>query len=255
MTSLKRLLFCATDKEIFDAYFSSPQHFNEATLLDTGAERGIFYSVHEDRETLADALSSQIFSYADLRKIESHFEKAGRADRRTAVSLDVSIDQAELKNATQEIIAKALGDETITANAVGQDGYAINVAYTELDFGATRFRQRREREANISVSNESGKTILRLPATVKARGIADELVNIVEKNRKDKIPREDIDLSSFSDHDMRTRFFTMLISTLPDSQPNNVLRVRVERLDQASGAALEDEDEKRKQKKRKCSAW
>src|ERR1017187_9864800 len=177
MTSLKRLLFCATDKEIFDAYFSSPQHFNEATLLDTGAERGIFYSVHEDRETLADALSSQIFSYADLRKIESHFEKAGRADRRTAVSLDVSIDQAELKNATQEIIAKALGDETITANAVGQDGYAINVAYTELDFGATRFRQRREREANISVSNESGKTILRLPATVKARGIADELVN------------------------------------------------------------------------------
>jgi hypothetical protein len=158
-----------------------------------------------------------------------------------------------LKKAAQEIISKSLEDETITASPSGQHGYEISVAYSELDFGATRFRQRREREANISITNEGGKTVLRFPATVKARGVVDEFVNAVERNKKAEIPREEIDLSSFSDPEIRTRFFTLLISTLPDSQPNNVLRVRVEKLEKQLGVLLEDDGEKEQAKEEMLS--
>ena len=243
MPDAKRLLFCATDKEIFDAYMSAPQHFNENTLLSTGAERNIFYSSKDDREQLADVLSIQIFSFEDLRKIESYFEKAGRADRRTAISLNVSLSPEELKEVAREIIEKAPDGESIVGTPIGKIGYAIDVAYSELDFGATRFRQRREREANISVEVEEGRTVLRLPATVKARGIADEFVSIVAKNKKKDVPKDEIELSSFSDPDMRNRFFTSLISNLPDSKLENVLRVRVEKLETQQNSDLDDEEE------------
>ena len=243
MDSSKRLLFCATDKEIFDAYMSSPQHFNESYLLAVGIERGIIYSDKDSRESLADALSSQILSFADLRKIESHFEKAGRADRRTTVSLDIALTPAEMAQFAQEVVAKAVEGETVVASPRGKDGYSINVAYSELDFGATRFRQRRDREADISVTSEAGKTVLRLPASLKARGIVDQFVSEVEKGKLAQIPREDIDLSQIMSSDLRTKFFTSLITNLPDSKLDNVLRVKVERLEKRPDSELEEDDD------------
>jgi hypothetical protein len=196
----------------------------------------------DDRESLADALSAQIFSYADLRNIEAYFERAGRADRRTAITLDIELSQDELKAFAQEVVGAAAEDESITANPVSDDGFAINVAYSELDHGATRFRQRREREANINITSEAGNTTLRLPATIKARAVADQFINFVEKTKKASIPREEIDLSSFADPDLRTKFFTTLITTLPDSKLNNVLRVRVEKLEKQTAAFKDDEE-------------
>ena len=130
----------------------------------------------------------------------------------------------------------------ITANPVASDGFAINVAYSELDHGATRFRQLREREANISVTSEGGNTTLRLPATIKARAVADQFINLVEKTKKTSISREEIDLSSFIDPDTRTKFFTMLITTLPDSKLDNVLKVRVEKFEKQPTTFKDDEE-------------
>jgi len=93
----------------------------------------------------------------------------------------------------------------------------------------------------------------KLPATVKARSVANEFVDIVEKNKESTISREEIDLSSFTDPDMRTRFFTTHISTLPDSQLDNVLRVRVEKLEKPVGSALEDDEEKEEAKEEMLS--
>lgn len=243
MTDSKRLIFSATDKEIFDAYMSAPQHFNEGYLLDAAVERGIFYSVNDSRELLADALSSQVLSYDDLRRIEVHFEKVGRADRRTTVSLDVSLTQDELAKFSHELVAEADEGESVVAAPRGKDAYAINVAYSEVDFGATRFRQRREREADLTIASEGGKTVLRMPSTLKARSLADRFVSAIEKGKLAPVPREDIDLSQIADPAKRTEFFTSLITGLPDSKLENVLRVRVERLDPGSKSDLDEDDE------------
>jgi hypothetical protein len=52
-----RPLYCATDKELFDALASSPQHFSEPTLLELAKKRGIFYSPLADRMQLCSDIS------------------------------------------------------------------------------------------------------------------------------------------------------------------------------------------------------
>jgi hypothetical protein len=42
------LLYCATDKEIFDALASSQLHFSGSTLLGMAKKRSIFYSAQTD---------------------------------------------------------------------------------------------------------------------------------------------------------------------------------------------------------------
>jgi hypothetical protein len=157
--------------------------------------------------------------------------------------LDVSLSTAEIAQFAQEIASKASEGETVVASPRGKEGYSINVAYSELDFGATRFRQRREREADISISSEDGKTVLRLPATLKARSVVDQFVSAAEKGRLTQIHREDIDLSQILSADLRTKFFTMLITSLPDSKLDNVLRVRVERFDRQLSSEIEEDDD------------
>ena len=45
-----RFLYCATDKEIYDALASAPLHFSEATLLELAKKSGGFFSLHRQSE-------------------------------------------------------------------------------------------------------------------------------------------------------------------------------------------------------------
>ena len=46
----EQLLYCATDKEIYDLLIASKQSITEGILLSIARERGIFYAPRETRE-------------------------------------------------------------------------------------------------------------------------------------------------------------------------------------------------------------
>src|SRR5258708_3378456 len=68
------LLYCATDKELFDVLMSSKQHFGERTLLNLARNRGILCSFSDDRIDLADKLSLMIFGHHEILAIQDEFE-------------------------------------------------------------------------------------------------------------------------------------------------------------------------------------
>ena len=60
------LLYCATDKEIYDVLMSAKQRINPAVILELAKDRGIFYSSTDTRETLVHSLSLLPHDYHDL---------------------------------------------------------------------------------------------------------------------------------------------------------------------------------------------
>ena len=100
-----KLIFSVSDSEIFDAYMSAPSHFTENVLLEEGRRRSIFYSKHEDSASLARKLSRQVYGYRELQPIEEYFSQIGRADKTSAIQIDGSLSQAELKSVAEELAA------------------------------------------------------------------------------------------------------------------------------------------------------
>src|ERR1035441_1157236 len=92
-----RLLYCATDKELFDVLMSSKQHFGERTLLNLARNRGILYSFSDDRIDLADKLSLMIFGHHEILAIQEEFERAGRGEKTTSFRINTELTPTEIK--------------------------------------------------------------------------------------------------------------------------------------------------------------
>src|ERR1700735_5079597 len=154
------LLYCATDKELFDVLLSGKKQFGERTLLNLARNRGILYSSSDDRIELADKLSVMIFGFHEIRAIQDEFERAGRGEKTTSFRINTELTPGEIKEIADEYRDTAGDDEKIVTHSVGHTGVAVDLKYTETDFSKTRLRQRQTREAHIEFRVEKGYTIL-----------------------------------------------------------------------------------------------
>ena len=221
-------LYCATDKELFDVLMSSKQQFNENTMLALGRSRGIFLSDNDDRVALADKLSLMVFGSHEIRAIQAEFEKAGRGEKTTSFRLNTELSIGEIKQIADEY-KEAVGDEEkVITYGVGSNICAVDLKYTETDFSKTRLRQRQSKEAHLEFKVEKGHTIVTLPATEKARTAAVALSERLYAKKQMNIDLEKVDLSNIDDANLRTAFFTRLISRLPSCKLQNVTRVKVD---------------------------
>jgi len=66
-----------------------------------------------------------------------------------------------------------------------------------------------------------------MPATDKAKRVLEALKENVERRRKEKIQEEVIELGGLTSAELRSKFFTRLISTLPGFKLKNVMNLRV----------------------------
>lgn len=208
------LLYCATDKEIYDVLMSSRQRISPAVILELAKDRGIFYSSKDSRETLVDSLSLLTHDYNDLNIILDQREHAGRAEKITSVTLNAALTIEDIKEIAKEYIADSPSDEKATAHQKGTDQYVVNVKYSEIDYSKTRLVQRTPKEAGIEFHVEGDKTIVRMPANAKAKEIVSDLKDRLDGRKKADIPTELIEISEFSTAAQRTQFFTSLISSL-----------------------------------------
>lgn len=224
------LLYCATDKEVYDVLMSAKQRINSAVVLELAKDRGIFYSSKDTRETLVHNLSLLTHDYHDLNIILDQREHAGRAEKMTSITLNAALTVEEIKEVAKEYIAESPPDEKVTSHSKGTDQYVINVRYSEIDYGKTRLVQRTSKEAGIEFHVEGDKTIIRMPANAKSKEIVGNLKNRLDSKKKVDIQADSIEISEFSTAAQKTQFFTSLISTLKGFKLDNVTSVKVEPL-------------------------
>lgn len=240
------LQYCATDKEIYDALMSAKQKVGEKVLLELAKDRGIFFSAKDSREDLISAISLLPHDYHDLNTLLEQREHSGRQEKLTSVTLPEALTIEEIKEVLKEYTAESPPDERVTHHAKGNDQVVATVKYSDIDYGKTRLIQRTPKEAGIEFHIEKNKTIIRMPANDRIKGVFGKLKEKLDTKRKKEIPAIRIEIGEFESPALRTEFFTALISDLNGFSLKNVTSVKVERLKQESEEGeldLEDDQE------------
>ncbi|MBS3021651.1 hypothetical protein DJFAAGMI_04425 [Comamonas sp. PE63] len=224
------LQYCATDKEIYDALMSAKQKISEKVLLELAKDRGIFFSPKDSREDLIGAISLLPHDYHDLNTLLEQREHQGRQEKLTSVTLPEALTIEEIKEVLKEYTADSPPDEKVTHHAKGNDQVVATVKYSDIDYGKTRLIQRTPKEAGIEFHIENNKTVIRMPANDRVKGIFGKLKDKLDAKRKTEIPAIRIEIGEFESPALRTEFFTILISDLSGFSLKNVTSVKVERL-------------------------
>ena len=240
------LQYCATDKEIYDALMSAKQKISEKVLLELDKDRGIFFSPKDSREDLISAISLLTHDYHDLNTLLEQREHQGRQEKLTSVTLPEALTVEEIKEVLKEYTTESPPDEKVTHHAKGNDQVVATVKYSDVDYGKTRLIQRTPKEAGIEFHIENNKTVIRMPANDRIKGIFGKLKDKIDAKRKTEIPAIRIEIGEFESPALRTEFFTTLISDLKGFALKNVTSVKVERLKQEPEEGelqLEDDQE------------
>jgi hypothetical protein len=240
------LQYCATDKEIHDALMSAKQKISEKILLELAKDRGIFFSPKDTREDLISAISLMPHDYHDLNTLLEQREHQGRQEKLTSVTLPEALTVEEIKEVLKEYTAESPPDEKVTHHAKGNDQVVATVKYSDIDYGKTRLIQRTPKEAGIEFHIENNKTVIRMPANDRIKGVFGKLKDKLDAKRKTEIQAIRIEIGEFESPALRTEFFTTLISDLKGFSLKNVTSVKVERLKQEPEEGelqLEDDQE------------
>lgn len=240
------LQYCATDKEIHDALMSAKQKISEKVLLELAKDRGIFFSPKDSRDDLISAISLLPHDYHDLNTLLEQREHQGRQEKLTSVTLPEALTVEEIKEVLKEYTTESPPDEKVTHHAKGNDQVVATVKYSDIDYGKTRLIQRTPKEAGIEFHIEKNKTVIRMPANDRIKGVFGKLKDKLDAKRKTEIPAIRIEIGEFESPALRTEFFTTLISDLKGFALKNVTSVKVERLRQEPEEGelqLEDDQE------------
>lgn len=220
----------ANDNDIYDLLLSGKQRLTEMVLHELARDRGIFYSIFESREELADRLSLLPHDFHDVSGIVQRREPPHRREKTTSVRLNSELSVEELRAAADEYAKLAGATEKVTHRPKGTTGFFLNVTYDEFNHARTRLLQRERHEAGIEFLVENGQTVIRRPATEKASRIISALKENIEQKRKAAISEETIELVGLTTPEARSKFFTRLISSLDGYKLKNVMNLKVSSL-------------------------
>lgn len=232
--------FYATDKDIYDLMACAKQKLTEGVLRDVARERGIFFSMHESRDELVDAISQMPFMLNELLDLMGRREMSRRNEKTTTIVLDADISIDDLKLAAEEYKALVGKSEQVDFHKKGSFGFALSVEYDEMDYSRTRLIQRQRHDAALEFTQQDGCVKIRLPATDKAKQVVHELTNHVERHRRVIIERREIELPLSFSSDERTGFFTRLISELPGFKLHGVTNLKIAPSKRDDGDESED---------------
>lgn len=220
----------ANDNDIYDLLVSGRQKLTSSVLREFARDRGIFYSPEDSREELADRISILPHDFHDISGIVQKREPANRREKSTFIRLNSVLTVEEMKEAATAYSESSGTNESVTHRPKGGTGYNINLIYDEFNHTRTRLLQRERREATIEFSVENKQTVIRLPASDKAKSVVAAIKDAVEKKRKETLTEEKIELSHLTTPSLRSKFFTRLISSLDGYKLKNVMNLKVSSL-------------------------
>jgi hypothetical protein len=240
-------IYYASDKDIFDALASKRKFFSVSVLTELCNDRGIFVSKDDEREQLIDYISTLPHSVQDLQYILDHVQANSRAERKTSTKLiGEKIKDSNLTEAIDELrdCRSTKYNERYETVTTSENKVVVDIDYQDIDFGATRLKQKQEKTARIEIQkNEDGSVLIRHSANERVDSITQELVKSIRTTIKDEKKESDfqqkiVDLNEIKDAELRTRFFTDLIKAL-----NGLTLEEVSSISVASFNSDDDEDE------------
>lgn len=219
-------LLSATNREIHDLLVSSKQRITLPVLRELARGRGIFFSANESREQLAEKLSILPHDYFDIADIIERRQPSSRGEKTTTIILDVAVTMDELKAVLGDYKDEAVGSEEVKFNVAGPDSAVMEVDYEEFDFSKTRLAQRQPKDARIEMRVSGGALAVRMPANEKSRHVVGKIQEKLGQLKKKEVEATQIEVSALPP-ELRTRFFTTLMSKLPGYTYKTVSSVRV----------------------------
>lgn len=217
----------ANDNDIYDLLISGKQRLTETVLREILRDRGIFCSPEDDREEIADYISVLPHGFHDVAFIMQKRDPGPRREKTTSININALLTPEELKDAATNY-ENSFGDrERITHRPASNGSYVVRVGYDEFNRTKTRLLQKERQEAEIEFIVQDGKTVARLPATDKAQRIIAELTERIESKRKERISIDKIELTGITTAELKSRFFTQLISQVPGLKLINVMSLKV----------------------------
>jgi hypothetical protein len=238
----------ANDNDIYDLLISGKQRLTGSVLREILRDRGIFCSPEDDREQLADYISVLPHGFHDVAFIMQKRDPGPRREKTTSVRINALLTPDELKEAMADYESSFGDRERITHRPASNGSYVVRVGYDEFNRTKTRLLQKETQEAEIEFIVQDGKTVARLPATEKAQRIIAEVTERVERKRKERILLDKIELTGITTAELKSRFFTQLISQIPGLKLINVMSLKVssersEDGEEDDALDLEDQDE------------
>ncbi|WP_122499533.1 hypothetical protein [Pseudomonas viridiflava] len=220
----------ANDNDIYDLLISGKQRLTASVLRELLRDRGIFCSSKDDREDICDYISMMPHGFHDIEAIVDKREPPGRREKTTSVQFDVEIAVEDIRAAVETYIKDIGPNEEVRHRISKNGGYTMNVEYDEFNHNRAKLLQRERNEAKIDFLVENGQTVIRFPASDKAKRVIEAIKNCVEERRKKPLAQQKVELSGLSTPELRSKFFTSLISKLPGFKLRNVMNLKVSSL-------------------------
>lgn len=220
----------ANDNDIYDLLISGKQRMTASVLRELLRDRGIFCSSKDDREDLCDYISTMPHGFHDIEAIVDKREPAGRREKTTSVQFDAEIAIEDIRGAVESYMKDIGPNEVVKHRIAKNGGYTMNVEYDEFNHNRAKLLQRERNEAKIDFLHENGRTVVRFPASDKAKRVIDAIKTCVEQRRKEPLNQQKVELAGLTTPELRSKFFTSLISKLPGFKLRNVMNLKVSSL-------------------------
>jgi hypothetical protein len=242
-------VFYATNKDVFDLIMSSKREFSAQLLREFLARRGILLSRTERFEDIARYLSSLELSSADRLELEDQLTDSRRAEKMTVSTVQTTMDAERLATVAAKLAEKRTGLQEQFQADFSSGALELEIAYTDIDYGKTTLKQKRERDMRMEFVQAGDTLTIRRPANGKSDEILSGILDILAEQETAKPKVREVDLSGLATAELRNRFFTRLICALDGLAFVDVAGVWVARVAEGTdaeggGALAEDEGEK-----------
>src|SRR5574344_589007 len=235
---LKTDVYYASDKDIFDALASKKKYFSMPVLTELCRDRGIFISNDDEREDVIDYISILPHAVQDLQFIQEHVQANSKTEQKTSTKIvgntiiETNITEAvtKLKDSRSEKFNEKY--QTIESS---ENKIIIDIDYQEVDWGATRLKQKQDKTARIEIrKDDDGSISIRHSANDRIKTLAQQLVDSIKQTVKPEdqknLIQRNIDFTKMKDSDCRTSFFTGLLNSIDELKLEEVSGIKVSSL-------------------------
>jgi hypothetical protein len=234
-------LYCASDKNIFDAL--TRNRVNAETMQELFLRRNIIVSTKTDREHLADYFSRLPHDLADHRSIALRLDSIARKERLTSMELKIESsadDLAKAINAIKEQV-EVYGD--VVQVSRDSDRLRLNLKYSVIDYKKSEFSQVQVRDGIIEIIKTDDGYLIRNNHNEHINNVRESLISAVEKQSGKVAERKTISLFHITDPTVRSKFFHSLMHDLPGFSVKDVHEVYVFKARPDKEEDDDDEDE------------
>ncbi|EPS2706945.1 hypothetical protein ACTEV4_000809 [Cronobacter turicensis] len=243
-------IHCVTDKALFDALNQSQISMGE--MSDLFLDRGIIISKKTPRKDLAKNFSKFNHDYYDHQKIASYLGGGARKERSTSKIIESKLNDDIILAAADELKTSIEKESDLCQVYKSNGKIYISITYLSTNYGRSDFKQVIKKDALIEIERQQNSYVIRRPDNEQIENYEAKLFACLEKeiykNNDEEVQSEDISplsikeisMEDLIDPNMRTLFFTKLITNLEgfvleDVTDAYVFHPKPERLEEEDG--------------------